>query len=83
MKINLNDYIKVRLTPYGIDILTEYYSNSFKNFYTDEEILAYMNTKFEDGFLKIQMWEFCNVFGDYMLNGNEQLIFKNEIRINE
>lgn len=82
IKININEYIKVNLTAYGIDIFSSYYIKNLANL-TENEILKYIDSKFENGLLKIQMWEFCYIFGNYMLNGNEQLIHKNEIRIDE
>lgn len=83
MKVNINNYIKVNLTAYGVDILTKYCNDRFKNFLSEKEILDYINSKFENGLLKIQMWEFCNVFGSHMFNGSKQLIHDNKIIINE
>lgn len=32
-----------------------------------------------NGESRLQLWEFCNTFGGYFVNGGEQLIIKNTI----
>lgn len=83
IKVNINEYIKVRLTAYGMDILTQYYLSNFKSIGNEDKILAYMKSKFESDLLKIQMWEFFSIFASNLFNGCEAVIYKNEIRINE
>lgn len=55
MKINLNDYVKVKLTEHG------------KNIY---ECSLYNTEKIEGDVLKIQIWQLMFTFGGAMFMGN-------------
>lgn len=83
IKVNINEYIKVRLTAYGIDVLTQYFLKNFESIGSEDKRLAYMESRFEGDLLKMQMWEFFSIFAEHLYNGCEAVIFKNEIRINE
>ena len=54
MNANLNDYIKVKLTLKGIDVIRERYGHEYPIIVDDE------------GYVKFQMWDFARIFGDYM-----------------
>ena len=50
---NLNDYIKVKLTEKGINILRKKYGSKFPINIDDE------------GYTKFQMWDFARIFGEH------------------
>lgn len=62
-KANLNDYIKVKLTEYGRMI----YRESFVSFGLQEPKI---NVD-EDGYTRLQIWDFMYTFGDKMRMGFE------------
>lgn len=65
MKININDKVRVKLTPHGEIILA-----------MDE----YASDKPDaDGVLETQFWELMRVFGPVMYNGNPNLPFENNV----
>ena len=53
-KTNLNNYIKVKLTEKGIDILKQRYGTDYPIDIDDE------------GYTKFQMWDFARLFGEHM-----------------
>lgn len=62
MKINLNDYVKVKLTEEGLARYKASMYHSFKDL--DGDIL------------KIQFWQLMNIYGQCMYNGNNNLPFE-------
>ncbi len=61
MKINLNDYVKVKLTEHGVKLY---------------EINRLKLPELENSILKIQLWELMQLYGVYMYNGNPNLPFE-------
>ena len=53
-KTNLNNYIKVKLTEKGIDILKQRYGTDYPINIDNE------------GYTKFQMWDFARLFGEHM-----------------
>lgn len=69
--INLNDWIKVKLTPYGQQI---YYAH-FLNFHITPPRL-----KIDDeGYTRFQLWSFIEMFGSYIYMGAKNVIEPLEI----
>ena len=64
IKFNINENIKVKLTPLGVFTLTKH----------DPHIKAD-----KDGYYVIQLWEVMNIFGIYLYNGAPQYFINNEI----
>ena len=68
MKFNINEYIKVKLTPKGHEILEGNHDELTKKFpsigfkYTPPE-------EDEDGYSKFQGWILMETFGPHMWNG--------------
>ena len=56
-KTNLNDYIKVKLTEKGIDVVKQRYGSDRPIDFDDE------------GYTKFQMWDFARLFGKHMIMG--------------
>lgn len=69
---NLNSYVKVKLTEYGVKLLNE----------TDFGRYEFTNNV-ENGIWKVQMWYLMNTFGEYMYNGQMKLPIETEIFIDE
>jgi len=65
MKINLNETIKVKLTPYGQDIYYHHMDNydDFPNLHRD-----FKETD-ENGYSSFQLWDFMNIYGKYFFMG--------------
>lgn len=69
MKFNVNNYVKVKLTKRGKEIMKE-----------EGVMREYVPDK--DGYTKWQLWELMGVFGNYVYNGCE-IPFETEIEITE
>ena len=54
MKFNVNNYVRVKLTEVGKNIL-------------EAEEIKYLPD--EEGFVRFQMWELMQIFGNHMWNG--------------
>lgn len=81
--ININDYIKVKLTDKGKDIYYDYYVN-----YYQEEDYIYKNTACEakvdiNGYTKMQLHEFMQIFGNRIPFGYNDIFENNNIIIGE
>lgn len=70
MMFNVNNYVRIKLTDYGKEILRkrfdemhEKFPKAFKKFRTPKEDA--------DGWSKWQMWDLMNTFGDYVSLGME------------
>lgn len=61
--INLNDYVKVRLTDYGKDIFYHQYDDLIVK---GVKIKRYMPNEDENGLTEIQLWHFIELYGKYL-----------------
>ena len=77
-KININQFIKVKLTDYGQQIHIKHYDKYLKSIFPESKNIP---VKDENGYTKYQLWEFMNIFGAYVFNGEEQIIENNEVYI--
>jgi len=71
MKVNINNYVKVKLTNYGLNILKSKHKE-FEQLKTDKE-----------GYTEFQLWELMNIFGAYMYLSSVNLPFEHDIEIKE
>ena len=69
---NFNDQIIVILTESGLEKLKN------KEFFSYDRIYEGKNN---NKFLKIQLWEFANLFGEYLYMGNDDLPIKMEFEL--
>lgn len=77
MKINVNNYVKIKLTEVGKKHAKEKYFKSF-NYNPPYE---YSDPKEDiDGYSEWQLWELMATFGDILYNGC-QIPFENIIEI--
>ena len=81
-KLNINDIIKVKLTDLGKDIFYHQYDELNKR-YGREVIKPRFPGVDEDGFTKIQLWHFMNIYGPHIWNGCKPFIENNAIYICE
>lgn len=73
VKINLNNQIYVKLTKVGEEIYYDYIKKI--NDYYGREIIDKYTPDYEDGGLaKFQLWEFMNIYGNYISMGFPNVI---------
>lgn len=75
-KINLNDIVKVKLTPHGADI---YYNRlSGLNVLLKREGIKPIENRLpevdKNGYTKFQLWDFINIYGKYIGLTKENVI---------
>ena len=65
MKINLNDYIRVKLTKYGTLVHFNHYDSI--NRARGTEVIENCEPKVdENGYTTYVLWNFIHIFGDYI-----------------
>ena len=85
--LNINSYVKIKLTPFGIEKLKEEHENlrnkcaSIGNI-TIAETLEIPEVD-EEGYSKMQLWKVMNIFGKYLYNGSINLPFETNIQIED
>lgn len=77
-KININDFVKVKLTDYGKDIFYHQYDN-INITYGKEIIKPSYPTVDSDGYTRFQLWYFINLYGRYIDMGLQNVIEPLEI----
>ena len=71
MKINMNHIVEVELTDYSKEIMED-----------EAPILFHHSTK--NDYFVTELWQLCNIFGECMWNGNDEVPFvDNEINLKE
>lgn len=68
MIFNINNYVEIKLTQYGKDILKEKEDKIFTEYPSLKEYL-YKYKVNNRGYIKLQLWEVMNLFGSYLGNG--------------
>lgn len=71
-QFSLNDYIYVKLINDGEEILIDYYSKCED---CNREFVFKIHN-YNEGWIKIQLWELFNIFGRYIHMGNNNLPFE-------
>lgn len=72
-KINLNDRIRVRLTPLGVKIFYSQFDDL--NLSLGREVLEpHMPEIEKDGYTEMQLWHFIQLYGPYIGVGRENVI---------
>lgn len=87
-KLNLNDFIKVKLTDHGKDIY--YHQHDDLNNWAAERGLAaskYLIPEYPkvdaDGYTEFQLWHFMRIYGKHLYNGCKMVTEDNSIYIEE
>lgn len=70
--VNINDTVFVKLTEYGEQIL----KSSGVRFEDD-----WFNSKMPDGYYRMSLWEFMNIFGGSFYCGSKQEVVENSLHI--
>lgn len=71
MRVNLNKNIKVKLTDYGKDIFYHRYDelNEARGRICITPRYPEVDA---DGYTRFQLWDFMNIYGQYMAFGNQK-----------
>ena len=70
MKVNLNDSVKVKLTPKGADIYYHQYDELIKEYPKMEKHFQRKMPQIDkDGYTTLQLWRFMELYGSYMMVG--------------
>ena len=77
--LNLNDWIKVRLTPLGATIFYHQYDDLLKDHPQITSIKPKMPQIDKDGYTRFQLWCFIKLYGDFIGMGQELVIDGNRI----
>lgn len=81
MKINLNDFVKVKLTDLGKDIYYHRYDefNKLYGIYGREVLKPSFPKEDENGYASFPLWEFISIYGQYIGMGKPNVIDPIEI----
>lgn len=72
-KHNLNDSIKVKLTDYGKEIYANRYEAINKTY--GKKVIKDTKPRVDaEGYSFFQLWDFMNVFGEFMYMGNTEIV---------
>ena len=68
IKINLNDMVKFKLTDHGKDIYYHQFDelNEFVRTYGGIPIIPTMPKVDEEGYTKLQLWQFMEIYGPHI-----------------
>lgn len=78
-KININEYVKVKLTDYGKEIFYHQYDNLNNKAFGKEIIKPSYPAVDSDGYTSFQLWYFMNLYGRYIDMGVQNVIEPLEI----
>jgi hypothetical protein len=79
--LNINSYVRIKLTTFGIEKLKENHERLYKQFPSIGKFIPPKVDK--DGFYQMQLWEVMNTFGKYLYNGSTDLPFEMNIQIDD
>ena len=78
IKINLNDFIKVKLTETGKEIFNHRFDDLNKKL--GKEVYKNISLKVdENGYVEFQLWDFMQIYGSYMYMAGPTVISPFEI----
>ncbi len=75
-KLNLNDKVKVKLTPLGADIYYHQFDKVSEKIklVCDEPLEPRMPKIDKDGFTEFQLWHFIKLYGEHIGTGSPNVI---------
>lgn len=84
-KFNLNDKVKVKLTPLGVDIFYHQFDDLNKTIITRgcKPLKNNMPQIDENGYTEFQLWRFIELYGNYIGIAKENVISDLSIYIDE
>lgn len=78
LNISLNDEIRVKLTPFGL----KKHKDAWKLLNIEAFHICYQAPSIDsNGYSTFQLWEFMNIFGQFLYNGAKTVIENNQIEI--
>ncbi len=80
IKFNINNKVKVKLTPSGI-LYWIHHNNSYMLIEYQLTYQQILDKKTEDGYWEFQLHDLMSIFGNLMFNGNMDLPFETDIVI--
>ncbi len=78
IRINLNESVKVKLTDFAKEIYYHKYDDVNKR-YGKEVCKPSFPEKDENGYSTFQLWNFMNLYGEYISIGSQEIIIPLEI----
>lgn len=72
--ININNKVKVKLTDFGKSILDKEIHRLKQTYEVPDNYIPYETD--DNGYTEFQLWQFMNIFGNYLYNGATQVIEK-------
>lgn len=83
LNFNINDNVRVKLTPYGKKMLKEDYF-TYWNEYNPRMLMEYMAPKEDEyGYSTWQLWDLMAHLGKYQTLGKVELPFETDILIED
>ncbi len=73
-KININEFVKVKLTDYGKDIFYHQYDNINKK-YNKNICKPHLPDVDDEGYTKFQLWGLMQLYGTYFILGSVNIPF--------
>lgn len=75
-KLNLNDSVKVKLTPLGAEIYFHQFDDLNKVLSSKgaKPVTPHMPKIDEDGYTLFQLWDFIHLYGEYINIGKQNVI---------
>jgi len=81
MRFNMNNYVKVKLTPYGLSILKQQHDELESQ---SPKIGPFKPPSVDaDGWTQLQAWSLIQIFGPHISIGMNNVPFETEIEIEE
>ena len=81
VKVNLNDFVRVKLTDLGKDIYYHRFDDLIEK-YPKMNVLPKMPEVDEDGLTSIQLWDFIQLYGEYIGMAKPNVIEPLDVYIN-
>ena len=85
--ININDSVKVKLTPYGKEMYVKHYKDLFSYIPNEDRCLSWQfdqpPKEDDEGYYHDEMWSLMMIFGKHMYMGCKQVFDSNTLIIEE
>lgn len=85
MKMNMNDQVRVKLTPYGMNCLRSHLIeyNNFREQFAAAPLPFTLPTTDAEGYMTWSLWELMNIFGKYHSVGHPVIFEDNSVLVCE
>ncbi len=81
-KLNFNEEVYIKITPFGYAILKNAYDNGDRNvWFTDLEEKFTLPKVNEEGYSKVVLWKVMKYFGPYLQAGSHRVPFESDMQI--